>query len=78
MNEEIVFKHPISLGLKAKILRISRCMSQEQTAELACVSQETVSRFERNLFVSSDAKQRIMSILDSSSLCRGNNEPDVR
>jgi len=64
MNEILFFDYPLSLGLKVKLLRISRCMSQEQLAEIADVSQETISRLERNLPIKNAARQRLLSILD--------------
>ncbi len=63
MNDFLVFNHPLPLGLKAKLLRTSRRLSQEQVASLAEVSQEQVSRFERSLPVGNEAKGRILVVL---------------
>lgn len=63
MSDILVFDHPLSLGLKTRLVRISRLLSQEELATLANVPQESVSRLERNLPIGHEAKQRILKIL---------------
>ena len=56
-----------SLGLRVRIERVRRGVSQEWLARQADVGQHNVSRLERGLDVPADRQKRILRVLSLSS-----------
>ena len=53
----------LSLGFKARKLRISQLLTQQELANIAGVSQEYVSLLEQSLPLPLDAKRKILKAL---------------
>lgn len=58
------------LGLKARRLRISSLLTQQELADLARVSLKEVALFEQNLPVALDARRRILKELWARKVSR--------
>ena len=52
-----------SMGFKARKLRVSRLLTQQELADIAGVSLEEVNSFERNLPVPLDARRKVHKAL---------------
>jgi transcriptional regulator with XRE-family HTH domain len=60
MNTVLIFTRQSQLGFKARKLRISQHLSQQEVAGKAGVSVEAVDLFEHNLPLPLDFKRRIL------------------
>ena len=63
MKTDLTLTKEASLGFKARKLRISRLLTQQELARIAGVSLQEVDLFEHNLPVRLDAKRRILQQL---------------
>jgi transcriptional regulator with XRE-family HTH domain len=63
MKSGLSFALKMSPGLKAKRIRISKLLTQQELAEMAGVSREEVDLFEKNLPVTLDTRRRILKNL---------------
>jgi transcriptional regulator with XRE-family HTH domain len=70
LTEVLLFEHPLTLGQKVRILRISRRWTQNDLAHEADVPQYQVSALERDLKVYPKAKRRILAILGLNGDCQ--------
>ncbi len=52
--------HDLSLGAKAKRLRVCQLLTQQELAQIAGVSEEEVNLFEHNLPVRFGAKHKLL------------------
>lgn len=64
MDEVLFLSTPLSIGQKVKIMRIVRLLTQMELAELVGVTQQDVSQLESNRPVRSEARYRILKILE--------------
>ena len=60
MTAVVTFDREASLGFKARRLRVSLLVTQQELADIAGVSQEEVDLFEHNLPVQLDAKRKLL------------------
>jgi DNA-binding XRE family transcriptional regulator len=63
MTAVLTFTRESQLGFKARKLRIARRISQQELADKAGVSVESVDLFEHNLPLALDYKRRILRVL---------------
>ena len=60
---KVRYVDPESLGFKAKRLRVSQMLTQQELANVTGVSREEVDLFEQNLPVRLDAKRKLIKEL---------------
>jgi DNA-binding XRE family transcriptional regulator len=63
MKADLTLVRETSMGFKARKIRISKLLIQQELADMAGVSREEVDLFERNLPVPLDARRRILKEL---------------
>ena len=63
MTAVITLQRASSLGFKARRLRISQLLTQQELANMAGVSLEEVDLFEHNLPLTVDARRKILKEL---------------
>ena len=63
MTEVLTFTPEVSLGFKARRLRVAQLLTQLELADMAGISQEGVDLLERNLPVTLDTKRKLLKIL---------------
>jgi transcriptional regulator with XRE-family HTH domain len=63
MTRIVTYSRGASIGFKAKRLRISEFLSQQELADMAGVSLEEVDLFEQNMPVRLDTKRKILKEL---------------
>ena len=63
MAQILSAEHVLPLGLKAKIQRVSRLLTQQELAAIAGVSQEDVDLLESNQPLRPDARRKLLRAL---------------
>lgn len=63
MGSTLSVNRELSHGFNARKLRITQMLTQQELADLAGISQEDVSLFERNLPVRLEAKLKLLKTL---------------
>ena len=63
MPEVLSVNHELSLGFKAKRLRVSQLLTQQELANMAGVSQEEVNLLEHDMPLQLDAKRKLLKEL---------------
>ena len=66
MAQILSAEHVLPLGLKAKIQRVSRLLTQQELAAIAGVSQEEVDLLESNQPLHPDTKRKLLRALRQS------------
>ena len=63
MKSDLTLLQETSMGFKARKLRVTKLLTQQELADMAGVSLEEVDLFERSLPVQLDARRRILKEL---------------
>ena len=63
MTQVLFAEHVLPLGLKAKIQRVSRLLTQQELAAIAGVSQEDVDLLESNQPLRPDTRRKLLRAL---------------
>ena len=64
MPEAITFNEALSEGLKARIQRVSRVLTQKEIADVAGVTERDVTLFENNQRLDPTARRKILRTYD--------------
>lgn len=70
MTATLTLDQGVSLGFKARRLRVSLLLTQQELASIAGVATEEVDLFEHNLPVRLDAKRRLLKELWARKACQ--------
>ena len=70
MTATLTLDQGVSLGFKARRLRVSLLLTQQELASIAGVATEEVDLFEHSLPVRLDAKRRLLKELWARKACQ--------